>query len=641
MRGKVGFCEFVSRLVASVERLSPTVFVLCFCAGKRLRTAVLLWDTNLSRNTTNENLSVATLPEVEDARRADMLDYYWRKGIPSIVLAIVTVLLASYSYWFVQPNIKQRYRDICARNFLLIEGNIPDTKKKDTIKSKTRETKQPWQVETEDSDAANAASKRGSEERRRLLEQTQLCLRRLTIWDKSDDSVRYQSAQIANHLADWYLDRARVLPLAEKDKDEIGRLLSRSMAERKKAADAIRAVQKLNGKFAFKAYLWTTRQRLHDNLDLPSSELDAIAKQISDLLATEENNAEVVKSDAYAMLAEVFVRQSLLVSRLAAVDGPTGMQPLVLPFFETAQNASVRDLAWAAEAKSISDIEAGQSLATRALQAFWGNADVESSSVEHLVAVFRCLILVNSIKEGQVFVSERIQQVAAFEQNKFRSLTAAACLRQIMLKAVADKSDASDTVSAQACQALFLMSLQLNPESEQILALLEMVSNPSTLNTRSLRLKELMGLVSQSAESRQSDPALDNGLRSLLNASVGLHDGTVSDATLGNLTTAVKATSVHGVVASRLAMRLVESDSIQVEVALRWVSAVIVAAPELLVVWSDRARLHLMAKEYAKAIECYEFMLGKLPGNEQLVEAIDAARSQLKGNSGVVGGVEH
>ena len=557
-----------------------------------------------------------------------MLAYYWRKGIPSIVLAIVTVLLAGYSYWFVQPNIKQRYRDICTRNFSLLEGNIPDQKK-----SETSEPKQPWQVETEESDTANDASKRGSPERRRLLEQTQLCLRRLTIWDKSDDSVRYQSAQVANHLADWYLDRARTLPPGEVDRDETGLLLSRSLAERKKAADAMRAVQKLGGKFAFKAYLWTTRQRLQDNLELPSGELDAITTRISNLLATEENNADGVKSDAYAMLAEVFVRQSLLVSRLAAVDGQTELLPQVLSFFETAQDVSVVDLAWAAEAKSMSDIAAGQTIATRALQVFWGKADEESTSVENLVAVFRCLILVNSIKEGQVFVSERIQQVAAFEQSRFRSLTAAACLRQIMLKA---NADTRDTGSAQACQALFSMSLQLNPESEQVLAMLEMVSNPSTLETSSLRLKELMGLAPQSAESGRAAPAMDGGLRSLLDASVGLHDGTVSDAALGNLTAAVKATRVHGIVASRLAMRLAESSSIRVDEAIRWMSAINVAAPEVLVAWSDRARLHLMAKEYAKAIECYELLLGKLPGNEQLVEAIDAARSQLKGNGGAL-----
>ena len=542
--------------------------------------------------------------------------------------AIVTLLLTGYSYWFVQPNVKQRYRDICARNFLLLDGNFPDTKT--TEKS---EPKQPWQVENDENDITNAASKRGSDERRRLLEQTQLCLRRLTIWDKSDDSVRYQSAQIANHLADWYLDRARALSPGDVDQDEIGSLLSRSMGERKKAADAMRAVQKLDGKFAVKAYLWTTRQRLYDNLVLPSGELDAITIRVSDLLATEENNADGVKSDAYAMLAEVFVRQSLLVSGLAAVDGQTELLPPVLPYFDTAQGASVVDLAWAAEARSISDIAAGQALATRALQAFWGKADVESSSVEDLVAVFRCLILVNSIKEGQVFVSERMQQVAAFEQPRFRSLTAAACLRQIMLKA---NAGTRDTGSAQACQALFSMSMQLNPESEQVLALLEMVSKPSKLETSSLRLKELMGLASHSVESGRADPAMDSGLRSLLNASVGLHDSTLSDAVFGHLTSAVKATPVHGVVASRLAMRLVDSDSIQVEQALRWMSAINATVPKVLVAWSDRARLHLMAKEYAKAIECYEFLLGKLPGNEQLVEAIAAARSQLKGNGGVV-----
>jgi len=607
----------------NVELLSSTVLCFILC-GVRLRTAVLLWDTNLSHNETDIDLSVPAQPGADDAQRAGMLAYYWRKGIPSIVLATVTVLLAGYSYWFVQPNVKQRYRDICSRNFLLLDGSIPDTKK-----SEESEPKRPWQVETEESETANVASTRGSDERRRLLEQTQLCLRRLIIWDKSDDAIRYQSAQLANHLADWYLDRARAIPPGEVDKDEIGSLLSRSLTERKKTADAMRVVQKLNGKFAFKAFLWTTRQRLQDNLELPSEELDAIATRMLELPATEGDKDDEFNGDAYSMIAEIFVRRSLRVSSLVSVDEKTELPSPALRFFDTAQNASVANLAWAAEAESILDMAAGQTIGTRALQAFWGKADEESSSVENLVAVFRCLILVNSIKEAQVFVSERIQQVAAFEQPRFRSLIAAACLRQIMLNAVADKSD---TVSAQACQKLFSISLQLNPESEQVLAMLEMASRPSTPETSSLRLKELMGLVSESAKSGRVEPALDNGLRSLLNASVGLHDSTLSDESLGNLTKAVKATPVHGIVASRLAMRLVESDSIKVDEAIRWMSTINFAAPEVLAAWSDRAKLHLLKKEYSNAIQCYEFLLEKLPDNEQLVEAIDAAKSQLNGN---------
>lgn len=585
-----------------------------------------------SHATTSVNVpSVASEAISDDVQRSEMLAYYWRKGIPSVVLAIVTLLLAGYSYSFVQPNIKQRYRDICARNFLLLEGNSPDQKKPEKS-----EPKQPWQVETEGNDSENNASKRGSDARRRLLEQTQLCLRRLIIWDKSDDSIRYQSAQVANLLADWWLDRARSIPLGEGNQNEIASLVASSLAERKKAADAMRAVQKLEGKYAAKALLWTTRQRLHDNLELPSDEIATAATRVSELLAkVETSSTDELKLEAGACLAETFVRRTLNVSSLDRFDNDAKeneskaieLQPQVLSIFDDAPNASIEDLAWVAEAKSVTDLAAGQAMATRALQAFWAKGQNDSVSVETLIAVFRSLILVNSIKESQVFLSERIQQIAPFEQARFRSLAAAACLRQIVLNTIAADTQGSD--STQACLALFSMSLQLNPESEQALEMLVAVSTPAKLDASSSRMKKLLGMNSEVDKSGRTDPALDGGLRLLLSACVGFHESPISDVALANLKTAVKTTVVHAVVASRLATRLVASDSIRVEEAIRWTNAINVASPEVLVAWSERAKLHLQNKEYSKAIECFEFLLGKLPGNEQLVEAIKAAKSQL------------
>jgi tetratricopeptide (TPR) repeat protein len=582
-------------------------------------------DAQLINNDTTEELRVPPAPSSEDAQREEMLDYYWRKGIPSIVLAIVTLVLAGYSFWFVQPNIKQRYRDICSRNFLMLEGNASTENNAEKI-----ESKQPWQVEAEENKAANSAAQLGSEERRRLLEQTQLCLRRLIIWDKSDDSVRYQSALVANLLADWHLDRAQSVPTDAKTQDNIGVLVSRSLAERKKAADAMRAVQKINGKFAGNAYLWTARQRLQETLDLPTDELDAIATRTAELLATQENHTDEFVSDANAMLAEIFVRRALAPSKQSANEATAELKPQVIEFFETTQNADVVELAWAAEAQSISNLAAGQTIATKALQSFWGKPENETASVETLNAVFRCLILVNSIKEGQVFLTERLQQIPAFEQSRFRTLTAAGCLRQIMLNAITGKQD---TDVAQASQALLSTSLQLNPKSDQLLTMIEQVSKPSNSDTNSIRLKTLMGLSTEPVAARQTASIPDVGLRALLNACVGLHETPIGEATLVQLKTAIKATPIYGIVASRLAMRLVASDPARVEEALRWMSAINDASPEVLAAWSERAKLHLMKKEYAKAIECFEFLLGKLPGNEQLIEAIDAAKSQLAGEA--------
>jgi len=574
-------------------------------------------DANLNHNEINADLRVDAQRSADDEQLAGLLSQYWRKGIPSVLLAIVAVLIAGYSYCFVQPSIEQHYRDICARNLSLLETKIPEKKEPDPT-----ETKQLWQDDSE-SDTANAPSNFGSDERLHLLEQTQLCLRRLIIWNKSDDSLRYQSAQVANHVADWYLHRARSLPPTAKD--EIASFVSHSLSERKNASDAMRAVLKLDGKFAENALLWATRQRLQDNHDLPTVELDKISTSITELLSKEENNSDEVKVDACAILIETFVRRSLRIRRIEDVDQQIELQPRALQFFDAAQYASVADLAWAAEAKSITDLASGQAVATKALQAFWGKGQEEASSVETLSAAFRCLLLVNSIKEAQVFLSERIQQIAAFEQPRFRSLTAAACLRQIMLHVNTDKRD---TGSAEACQVLFSMSVQLNPEFEQVLEMLEIVGDPATLESSGLRLKELMGIASEAAVLGRTNPASD-GLRSLLIASVGLRNSPITDSTLANLRSAIKATPTHAIVASRLAMRLVASDSIRVEDAIKWLSAITVTSPESLVAWSDRAKLHLLTKEYSNAIECFEFMLAKLPGNEELIEAINSAKSQV------------
>ena len=64
--------------------------------------------------------------------------------------------------------------------------------------------------------------------------------------------------------------------------------------------------------------------------------------------------------------------------------------------------------------------------------------------------------------------------------------------------------------------------------------------------------------------------------------------------------------------------------------AIRWLKTINDASPQVLVAWSDRANLHLKDKQFQEAIECYEFLLEKLPGNEQLNEALKAAKKQLQ-----------
>ena len=75
-------------------------------------------------------------------------------------------------------------------------------------------------------------------------------------------------------------------------------------------------------------------------------------------------------------------------------------------------------------------------------------------------------------------------------------------------------------------------------------------------------------------------------------------------------------------------MRMNGSGAVSSELAIRWLKTINDAVPEVLVAWSDRASLHLKNRQFAEAIECYEFLLVKLPGNEQISESLEAARTQ-------------
>ena len=71
------------------------------------------------------------------------------------------------------------------------------------------------------------------------------------------------------------------------------------------------------------------------------------------------------------------------------------------------------------------------------------------------------------------------------------------------------------------------------------------------------------------------------------------------------------------------------SGAVSSELAIRWLKTINDAVPEVLVAWSDRASLHLKEKQFQEAIECYEFWLVKLPGNEQITEALEGAKKLL------------
>ena len=578
------------------------------------------------------NLIVEPAPQVESIERDKLLAYYWRKGIPSLVLAAVTVLLAGYSYWFVQPNIQQRYRDICYRNFQLLADDDAGPQGASDETSVERDSKP-------------AAGVAGSEERRRVLEQTHLCLRRLIIWDKSDDAVRFQSAHVSNLLADWYLHRARAIPLAALDGEEIRTLMGRSRSERQKATEAMRAVQKLNGPFADKASLWLANRQLVDNPELPTADLDAIAEQVAEIVnrvtSTQTPDSSPLDNDTHSsktsntidathLLRKIWVMQALSCRNEISIEKRLGLLQTADSLFESVATNSIESLSWAAEARALVDVAAAQELANKTLLMFWASRETASHSVESLAEVFRCLLAINSVKEGQLFLSEHLKELSPIDQLRFRALTAAAALRHVVSMALQRKDDVDKGMAGRLdtlmTLAVLSMAIQLNPESLELLALLEKFAKAGNNEPIVIWLKRELSWVAGSDSDRRVPAVVDLAIKSFLSAIIGLGAGGVDKSTDDALVAAMKASPTYGVVTSRLVMRLVSSESMSIADAIRLLRTINTAVPEVLAAWSDRASLHLKIMQYAEAIECYEFLIEKLPGNEQLSEALDAAR---------------
>jgi len=280
------------------------------------------------------------------------------------------------------------------------------------------------------------------------------------------------------------------------------------------------------------------------------------------------------------------------------------------------------------------------------LQEFWSKREIVSHSVESLAAVFRCLLIIESFKEAQVFLSDNFRQLSPIDQASFRTLTAAGALRHLVSLALGESEDRESSGSAKGSSkvaseafAVLSMAIQLNPESIELLSLLERFAKSKDEDDLMVLVKNVLrtgsfgggSLGAEKADGSRSMPApLDVGVGSLLIAVQGLGAGTFDQDAEHALAAALKMSPAFGIAASRLAIRLNAAGTVSAELAVRWLRAINTASPDLLVAWSDRASLHLKNGQTKEAIACYDFLLEKLPGNEQIKEALVAARLQLQ-----------
>lgn len=569
-------------------------------------------------------VSKQELKNVVDPSEQDrMREYYWRKGIPSVVLAIVTVLLASYSYWIVQPNIQDRYNRIVETNLNALGLAAEDTA-----------TSAPLEVVS-----LIGETSADRERRRQKLEETHLCLRRQIIWNNQDDLPRYRSGLVSAALAQWYLDEARRVALDPSETEDalvkIRDSISRSRGERQKGTEAMRAALKINGPFSTRASLWMIQNQLSEKADLSTEEMSSLEQTVRDLLAITVSPETLVrtqdKHELDALLAQLLVRSTL--SPLSLLDGAARTERLkeadeLLGSCDPKAMGSVTMVRWLAQAKLATESMEAKQLAWNGTQNFWADRGDAPLSVDTIAAVFECMLIGGSVKEAQGFLIDQLPGIPSYEQAELRFRTAAACVR--MLTAIAIQSESNKSIETNKVQAVLSIAMQLQPESAEVLALIECLAKDSSG-------KGLFENLSIALEQEG-----EQGLRTLLAVVklelLGSNDQEDASSALNverpnsilqDFGSTLKRQPHLGIVVSKLAIRQTAQHEKNASGWIQVLNGVTAAAPEILVVWSDLANLYLSQSNYEQAIRCLEYLQSKLPGNQEIKEGIQQAKAMM------------
>ena len=528
------------------------------------------------------------------------LEEHWRKGIPTLVLLLLATFVSCYYYLLVKPGIQKRYSAIIQTNLKRIGMNGIDA----------------------NADPNTTNTELSSKERIEILQETQLSLRRLVGWNPSDDSVHYRYGIVSHELASSYLREA--LSSGEVARPQF---LGLAKNQQQNATSAMERVRKINNMFAPKASLWLAHEKIADNVAMSNSDLLSIEETIRPLLENES-----IASSAKPTLAQVLVERALRHSSELDLAKRLSLLAEADQLLRTDSPNDLKSLGIQAEAVAIVDLAKAQEYASKTLQQFWSTREAETQTTESLAAVFRCLLIINSFKEGQVFLSEQLQQLSFLDQPRFRALTAASALRHVMTIAIrAGATPTGAANSSKDAEAVLSLAIQLAPESPELISLLQAIAKLEDSDPIISWLKKELTMKETATNGpRLGSNVSETGIGPFFKAVIGLGHGDLGESTTSALATATKLSPAYGVAASRLVMQMALSDSVSVEVAIRWLRTINSSSPDVLVAWSDRASLHLKNKQPAEAIECLEFLIKKLPGNPQIVEALDAAKRQLQ-----------
>jgi len=348
------------------------------------------------------------LPETQET--------YWRWGVPSLILAGVTLCSMALSYFFVEPNIASRYEAMV----VAVHGFDLDSDRIGTPSTRTIQ----W--------FAN-------------MRKAELAAERLMVHSPTEARYRRMHAEVALEI-----DRtgkqilSNISPDASEDGQRCKELVT---ASRNRALESIRSATRLDGPDAAWAKIWILRndllklrQNCRDDRMLVPSMIDRVGQlsnsldpaDIEDILG----GLDVQSAYRVSPSLDVAERKTRLDSGIARLE--TSLSRSIPK--DASLPGDLITKAWLVEGLASVDPQRAIREAREAIVEYsqvmqrMSNEWSSEVKIEAIDAFFRCLMVVSGIEEASATVLTRIEAIPPEDQQMLRHIAVASELRALVSK---------------------------------------------------------------------------------------------------------------------------------------------------------------------------------------------------------------
>ena len=376
---------------------------------------------------------------------------YWRWGVPSLILAGVTLSSMALSYFFVEPNLLRRYE-------AMVVGS--------------------QNVEFELEQLGNPSTRTAQWFAR--MRRAELAAERLMVHSPTEARYRRMHAEVALEI-----DRTgkQILANISPDTSEHGQRCKELVsASKNRALESIRSATRLEGPDAAWAKAWILRDELlklkqkcrDDRMRVPTM-VDRVGQLSNSLEPAEIAEILGALEVQYAYQAFPALEVSERVAQLRS-----GIARLETSLSRSIANAasSPGDLitkAWLVEGLASVDPQRAIREAREAIlehsQIMQRMSDEWSSEIriQAIDAFFRCLMLVSGIDEASATVLSRIEAIPPEDQQLLRHVIVASELRALVSKSVFPEGVFGEILSG----SVFRSMLRIGSDHPEVLDLLD------------------------------------------------------------------------------------------------------------------------------------------------------------------------